>query len=102
MNFLPQTFLTHFVRENLQHEAYSLPRQRLYIGGDKYLAALDKALSEGKQWILVDGPSGGGKSALLANWLQSVRDHEKILKCMRIILAQRQMPQIRISCKTLD
>ena len=66
-----------FVRENLQHEAYELPRQRLYIGGDKYLTALDTALSQGKQWILVDGPSGGGKSALLANWLQSVRDHNK-------------------------
>lgn len=66
-----------FVRENLQHEAYALPRQRLYIGGGQYLAALDKALSEEKQWILVDGPSGGGKSALLANWLQLVRDRDK-------------------------
>jgi nephrocystin-3 len=66
-----------FVRENLQHEAYELPRQRLYIGGDKFLTALDTALSQGKQWILVDGPSGGGKSALLANWLQSVRDNNK-------------------------
>nr|WP_213396236.1 tetratricopeptide repeat protein [Yoonia sp.] len=66
-----------FVRENVQHEAYALPRQRLYIGGGKYLTALDKALSEGNQWILVDGPSGGGKSALLANWLQSVRDSNK-------------------------
>ena len=65
-----------FIRERLQHEAYELPRQRLYINGDKYLTALDKALSEGKQWILVDGPSGGGKSALLANWLQSVRDSD--------------------------
>jgi hypothetical protein len=66
-----------FIRERLQHEAYELPRQRLYIGGDKYLTTLDKALSEGKQWILVNGPSGGGKSALLANWLQSVRDSDK-------------------------
>jgi len=66
-----------FVRENLQHEAYSLPRQRLYIGGDLYLAALDKALSEDNQWILVDGPSGGGKSALLANWLKYVSDRER-------------------------
>ena len=66
-----------FMRENLQHKAYELPRQRLYIGGDKYLTALDTVLSEGKQWILVDGPSGGGKSALLANWLQSVRDNDK-------------------------
>ena len=66
-----------FVRENLQHEAYALPRQRLYIGGAQYLVALDKALSEDKQWILIDGPSGGGKSALLANWLKSVSDREE-------------------------
>lgn len=66
-----------FVRENLQHEAYALPRQRLYIGGDQYLAALDRSLSEDKQWILIDGPSGGGKSALLANWLKSVSDREE-------------------------
>ena len=66
-----------FERENLQHEAYALPRQRLYIGGDQYLAALDRALSENKQWILIDGPSGGGKSALLANWLKSVSDREE-------------------------
>ena len=66
-----------FERENLQHEAYALPRQRLYIGGDPYLTALDKALFDGKQWILVDGPSGGGKSALLSNWLKSISDRKK-------------------------
>ena len=66
-----------FERETLQHEAYALPRQRLYIGGDPYLKALDKALSDGKQWILVDGPSGGGKSALLSNWLKSISDRKK-------------------------
>ena len=39
---------------------------------------MDKALSEDKQWILIDGPSGGGKSALLTNWLKSVSDREDI------------------------
>ena len=66
-----------FVRENLKHEAYAQPLQRLYIGGDQYLDALDRALSEDKQWILIDGPSGAGKSALLSNWLNSVSDREK-------------------------
>lgn len=65
-----------YVRETLQHEAYALPRQRLYLGGDRYLTALDTALSTGKQWILIEGPSGGGKSALLANWLKSVRERD--------------------------
>ena len=65
-----------FARENLQHEAYALPRQRLYIGGDQYLAALDAAYAGNKQWILVTGSSGCGKSALIANWLKSVSDIE--------------------------
>jgi len=65
-----------FARGNLQHEAYALPRQRLYIGGDQYLAALDAAYAGNKQWILVTGSSGCGKSALIANWLKSVSDIE--------------------------
>jgi nephrocystin-3 len=103
-----------FVRENLRHEAYALPRQRLYIGGDQYLAALDRALSEDKQWILVDGPSGGGKSALLANWLKSVNDSEKDIEVHAhylgatadatdpVLLARRLIESIRRITESLD
>ncbi len=59
-----------FTREGFRHEAYAVPRRRLYLGGEAYIEALDKALAEDKQRVLVEGASGGGKSALIANWLE--------------------------------
>lgn len=53
-----------------QHEAYAAPRRRLYVGGQDLLVSLDAALVGGQARILVEGASGGGKSALLANWVQ--------------------------------
>lgn len=58
-----------FEREQRRHEAYAVPRRRLYRGGERYMAALDAALAAGQQRILIGGASGGGKSALMANWL---------------------------------
>jgi len=58
-----------FERESRKHEAYAAPRRRLYLGGERYVAALNALLAGGAQRILVEGQSGGGKSALLANWL---------------------------------
>jgi nephrocystin-3 len=60
-----------FERESLRHDAYAAPRRRLYLGGERYLTALDAALTSGAQRILIEGASGGGKSALLANWLET-------------------------------
>jgi nephrocystin-3 len=57
-------------RERLMHEAYSAPRQRLYLGGEEYFKSLDEAMSaQNFLPVLVIGQSGGGKSALLANWV---------------------------------
>ena len=61
-----------FEREQQRHEAYAAPRRRLYLGGDSYLESLDLFVSEGTPRIVIEGESGGGKSALIANWL-SVR-----------------------------
>jgi nephrocystin-3 len=58
-----------FEQEQRQHEAYAIPRRRLYLGGERYITALDAAIAGGAQRILVEGQSGGGKSALMANWL---------------------------------
>jgi hypothetical protein len=58
-----------FARESLRHEAYAAPRRRLYLGGERYIARLTGLLREGAQRVLIEGQSGGGKSALLANWL---------------------------------
>jgi nephrocystin-3 len=62
-----------FERERLRHDAYAAPRRRLYLGGERYQSALDKALAQGIQRIVVVGASGGGKSALLANTVQAHR-----------------------------
>jgi tetratricopeptide (TPR) repeat protein len=58
-----------FAREAQRHEAYAAPRRRLYLGGGGYVASLKRWLREGTQRVLIEGQSGGGKSALLANWL---------------------------------
>lgn len=56
--------------ERRRHEAYAASRRRLYLGGERYFEALDEELaSESPRPVLVRGKSGGGKSALLANWL---------------------------------
>ncbi|WP_108646463.1 tetratricopeptide repeat protein [Polynucleobacter rarus] len=62
-----------YAREGLKHEAYAAPRRRLYLGGEKYLTALSAAITKKQSKVLIEGSSGGGKSALLANWLQSYR-----------------------------
>jgi nephrocystin-3 len=62
-----------YTREGLKHAAYAAPRRRLYLGGEKYLSALSRAVQNKERKILIEGASGGGKSALLANWLQSYR-----------------------------
>jgi nephrocystin-3 len=57
-------------RDRMRHEAYSASRRRLYLGGEDYFDALDAAMkAEPFRPVLVSGQSGGGKSALLANWV---------------------------------
>jgi nephrocystin-3 len=69
-----------FERDCMRHEAYALPRRRLYVGADAYQEALRKKLSVGQQRILVKGDSGSGKSALLANFFyQYKKEYPKYL-----------------------
>ena len=62
-----------FTREQRKHEAYAAPRRRLYFGGGAYKTALTAAIDSGIQRVLITGQSGGGKSALIANWLDDYR-----------------------------
>ncbi|NCA11995.1 DUF4062 domain-containing protein, partial [bacterium] len=56
--------------ERRRHEAYGRSRRQLYLGGERYFEALETELSaESPRPVLVRGKSGGGKSALVANWL---------------------------------
>jgi nephrocystin-3 len=57
-------------RERMAHEAYAATRCRLYLGGDAYFKALEEAMKEKPfRPVFITGQSGGGKSALIANWL---------------------------------
>ena len=65
-------------REAQDHEAFAEMRRRTYIGRAEYVEALDRhAAGDGGPLVLL-GESGGGKSALLANWLAHWRtDHPR-------------------------
>lgn len=65
-------------RQARDHEAFAETRRRTYIGRPDYFDALDRhAASDGGPLVLL-GDSGGGKSALLANWVEHWRkDHPK-------------------------
>jgi nephrocystin-3 len=55
--------------ERRKHEAYGGSRLGLYLGGKQYFQALDAAMiAESFKPVLITGASGGGKSALIANW----------------------------------
>jgi nephrocystin-3 len=41
-----------------------------YIGGEAYIAQLERWIEQGEQQILITGESGAGKSALIANWME--------------------------------
>ena len=56
--------------EQRRHEAYGAVRLRMYLGGERYFEVLDSAFRARKfRPVLIRGQSGGGKSALLANWV---------------------------------
>jgi len=56
-------------REAMDHEAFARSRAGVYIGRQEYFDRLDAhANGGGDQPLVILGESGGGKSALLANW----------------------------------
>lgn len=66
-----------FERETMRHEAYAAPRRRLYLGAERYQTTLSQALESGEQRILIEGASGGGKSALIANFFHLYRKRHR-------------------------
>ena len=55
-------------RAALDHEAYSASRRTVYIGRDEYIKRLDAHAAGDGPPLVITGESGGGKSALVANW----------------------------------
>lgn len=55
-------------REAAEHEAFAVSRSEVYIGRPEYFDRLEEHATGGGLPLVVLGPSGSGKSALLANW----------------------------------
>ena len=60
-------------REAGEHEAFAGKRRGVYIGRKKYFDRLDEQARSDAPPLVVLGESGGGKSALLANWAMRYR-----------------------------
>jgi len=58
-----------FDRESLRHQAYAAPLMRLYLDRERYQKIFNEALLSGEQRVVIEGASGGGKSALLSHVL---------------------------------
>jgi len=70
--FPPDEVPDAWVRENRDHEAFAKSRRtEFYVGRDAYFDRLDAFARDGDNGcgLSVLGESGGGKSALLANWV---------------------------------
>jgi nephrocystin-3 len=73
--------------ERRKHEAYGGSRLGLYLGGKQYFQALDAAMGvEPFKPVLIIGASGGGKSALIANWSQAYSEqHPETLEIVHYL-----------------
>src|SRR5690348_4772666 len=60
-------------RDAALHQAFARSRRGVYIGRAAYIRALDEHAVEDGPPLVVLGESGGGKSALLANWAEDWR-----------------------------
>jgi tetratricopeptide (TPR) repeat protein len=58
----------NFECENNSQNSYAKSRGSIYIGGKKYFDRIDEFLKSKSRLLIVDGISGSGKTALLANW----------------------------------
>ena len=61
-------------RAAADHEAYAASRRRVYIGRPEYIERIDAHAAGDGPPLVVLGESGGGKSALLANWTHRWRE----------------------------
>jgi len=73
-------------REILEHEIFARIRAKVYIGRKEYFESLDQHAKKNDLPIVVQGESGSGKSALLANWaLNYKKEYPKDLVIMHFI-----------------
>jgi nephrocystin-3 len=65
------------IREEQAHEAFAETRRRTYIGRPDYYSELDRHAMDDDGPLSILGESGGGKSALVANWVKYWKEGHK-------------------------
>ncbi len=75
-------------RESAAHSAFARSRSRGYVSDARERSHLDGVLSSDAPALVVCGPSGSGKSALLSSWaLATSQQHPEILLLTRFVTA---------------
>ncbi len=69
--FPPRPADDFLTAERSAHKAFASSRSRAYIGRQEYFSRLDAQASGDGLPLAITGESGAGKSALLANWIES-------------------------------
>lgn len=64
-------------RDEQGHEAFAKTRRRIYIARPDYYVALDNHALGNDRPLVISGESGGGKSALIANWIRNWKNTHK-------------------------
>ncbi|XP_071079623.1 TPR repeat-containing protein DDB_G0287407-like [Haliotis cracherodii] len=66
-------------KSKAHHDAFAASRSNLYVGGEKYFQYLKENVidAEDSPRIMVCGPAGSGKSALLSSWIPKLRQEER-------------------------
>ncbi|MBF8277207.1 MAG: hypothetical protein HW390_2280 [Candidatus Brocadiaceae bacterium] len=65
---------TALERERMDHEAFAIARQKVYIGREAYFKRLNDHVTSAGLPLVVLGESGSGKSALIANWAKEYQE----------------------------
>jgi tetratricopeptide (TPR) repeat protein len=73
----PETNIDHSIlAARRPHETYARARTRVYLARPSDFRHLDDHVASGNMPLVITGPSGLGKSALLANWATQHRQNE--------------------------
>jgi tetratricopeptide (TPR) repeat protein len=68
--FPQQGALSELERERLQHKTFLRSRTKTYIAAQENYDVLNRFVESDARAIVIEGESGMGKSALLANWIE--------------------------------
>jgi nephrocystin-3 len=72
----PQEEASTIERERYQHEAFAATRRHAYIANPDRIRRIKTTIRNEKRSVVVEAPSGSGKSALLAYWSHTLREND--------------------------